>query len=172
MPLHTSHRSLKLEATFWPWHTSSQKPWLPLSLGHFHGLWALLQSPWIVRISALSRTGRFSSLPASMRSQGLGVGWGEGSGARPWVGAGLLVPPTLTWAGPSLGWLRSAPSVITCRPILPAAPVPVKGLGGWAPNLAIWSSSSLRGLEPVALLPKLEAKKNGCHRANSPFKGV
>lgn len=74
VPLHTSHLSLKLEATSWPWHTSSQKPWLPLSLGHFHGLWALLQSPWIVRISALSRTGRFSSLPASMRSQGLG-GW-------------------------------------------------------------------------------------------------
>ena len=71
VPLHTSHLSLKLEATSWPWHTSSQKPWLPLSLGHFHGLWALLQSPWIVRVSALSRTGRFS-LPASMWSQGLG----------------------------------------------------------------------------------------------------
>lgn len=70
VPPCTSHLSLKLEATSWPWHTSSQKPWLPLSLGHFHGLWALLQSPWIVCISALSGTGRFASLPASMRSQG------------------------------------------------------------------------------------------------------
>ena len=102
-----------------------------------------------------------------------GMGWGgvRAQGHVPGQALGSLSPLPLTWAGPSLGWLRSAPSVITCRPIWPAAPVPVKGLGGWPLHLAIWSSSSLRGLGPVTLLPKLEARRNGCHRANSPIKG-
>lgn len=101
------------------------------------------------------------------------MGWGgvRAQGHVPGQALGSLSPLPLTWAGPSLGWLRSAPSVITCRPIWPAAPVPVKGLGGWPLHLAIWSSSSLRGLGPVTLLPKLEARRNGCHRANSPIKG-
>lgn len=39
--------------------------------------------------------------------------------------------PRLSW---SLCWLHLTSSVTTCQPVLPAAPDPVKDIGGWSPT--------------------------------------
>lgn len=119
-PLHTSHLTLKLEDASWPCHTLSQKPWLPLRLGHFCGLWALLQLWWIVCPSAFCGTSCFAAAACSHVEPGAWL----------WGGVGVS-SMSLGWSQPGLA--HPAPPVITRRPILPAAPLVVKSLGGWPP---------------------------------------
>ena len=76
-----------------------------------------------------------------------------------------------------LGWSQlglASPSTFSYHMLSYLACCSSSGQGprGLAPHQAVWSSTSLRGLGPVALLPKLEARRNGHHRADSPMKGV
>lgn len=103
-------------------------------------------------------------LPASTWSPGCGggEGWGHSTG--------LLVPCTdLGWS--RLGWLYPAPSGVTWCPILPAAPVPAKSLGGWSPARPLGAAPAQGHLGPVTLLPKLGTRKAEHHRADRPAEG-
>lgn len=157
-PLHTSHLTLKLEDASWPCHTLSQKPWLPLGLGHFCGLWALLQLWWIICPSVFCGTSCFAAAACSHLEPG----------AWQWGGVGVS-STSLGWSPPGL----ASPCTSSCYTLSHLACCPTRSQEPWglAPCQAIWSSTSLRGQGPVALLLRFETGRRGHYRADGPIKG-
>lgn len=82
---------------------------------------------------------------------------------RPWAAC----IPSCTWAGPSLGSLRPALSVISSQPFLPVALA--NCLGGWPPPGSL-EQHQPQGPGTSHLAPRLEARRRGYYRAVGPTK--
>lgn len=88
-----------------------------------------------------------------------------------WGGWGVGVSSTpLGWSQPGL----ALPCTFSCYTLSSLACCPTSCQESWglAPCQAIWSSTSLRGQGPVALLLRSETRRKGHYRAEGPIQGA